>query len=133
MVSKVLRFLERIMATPLILHGHLKPAPPRKKLSNASPENSVVGHRRNVLVMPRFGDHLSVERYSTGSHIFGLFSRRQRFFRLVTPLKKTENRGWKILRMGTQRQRKRRCVFYCILDFLKWEKERERKKLKTRI
>lgn len=123
-VRKLLRFLERIMASPLILHGHLKPAPPRKKLSDASPEIRVLlaGHRTHVLVMIRGREHVSVERFSTGSHISGRRTKKGKifpaedkwFFRLIAPCL-AENRCRKILLMGTQRERKlkslmKRCV-----------------------
>lgn len=119
------------MASPLVLHGHLKPAPPRKKLSDVSLKNIVVGHRRHVLVMPCVGDHVSVERYSTGSHIFGLSGRRQRVLPPCNSVKQNGEQKLEDFVYGNTERRNTRCVFYCILCFLKWKKKKKRRKRKS--
>ncbi|CAA7018991.1 unnamed protein product [Microthlaspi erraticum] len=126
-MSKLVKFLERIVASPLILHGHLKPAPPRKKLSDVSPEEIrvVVGRRTHVLVMPRGGDHVSVGYFPTGSHIFGRRKQNKSFDLFPATdngssallLRQTENGRRKILRMGTQREQdkdKKRVMKCCV-------------------
>ena len=136
-VSKLVRFLERIVASPLILHGHLKPAPPRKKLSDASPEIRVLvaGHRTHVLVMIRGREHVSVDRFSTGSHISGRRTKRvsflakdKRFFRLVAPCL-AENRCRKILLMGEHKEKKieksNETLCCCIDVFLNWKRPKK--------
>jgi len=72
-------------------------------------------------VMPRGRDHVSVGRYSTSSHIFGLSGRRQRFFRFVTPLNKTEKQKLEDFVYGnTENKNKRLCfLLYTLFSNMK--------------